>query len=227
MRHYPHHYIDGAWVAPSGPGQKELLDPATEQPFATVANGGTAEDVDRAVAAAQRAFSAFSRTTVDERVALIDRIIAAYEARVDEIAELVCYEIGAPVSVRAQATGPIGHMKVARDLIKDYAFESRLGDTIVRREPIGVCALISPWNWPMQTPVIKLIYALAAGCTCVAKPADASPLTSIILTEILETAGVPAGVFNLVLGRGSTVGEALASHPGVDFISFTGSTEPA
>ena len=138
---------------------------------------------------------------------------------------VMAQEVGIPVSARAQATGPIGHLKVARDLLRTYRFETQLADTIIRREPIGVCALISPWNWPMQTPAIKAIYGLAAGCTVVLKPSDASPISAIILAEIFEKAGVPKGVFNLVIGRGSEVGAAMSSHPDVDMISFTGSTQ--
>ncbi|MFN8682398.1 aldehyde dehydrogenase family protein [Paracoccus sp. P2] len=224
MAHYPHHYIDGAWCAPSGPGQRELVDPATEEMFATVANGGTAEDVDRAVRAARRASESLAHTSVDARAEMIDAIVTAYEARVDEFAELIAREIGAPVSARAQVTGPIGHMKVARDLLTSYRFETRMGDTIIRREPVGVCALISPWNWPIQTPVIKFIYALAAGCPSIMKGSDASPLSGIFLAEVIEKAGLPAGVFNLILGRGRVVGEAMSAHPEVDLVSFTGST---
>jgi aldehyde dehydrogenase (NAD+) len=224
MRHYGSHYIDGRWQQPANAGQKQLVDPYTEAPFATVVAGGSAADVDQAVAAAREAFQTFSETSLDERIALIDRIISAYEERVSELAEIMAQEVGIPVSARAQVTGPIGHMKVARDLLRTYPFETQLADTIVRREPIGVCALISPWNWPVQTPVIKAIYGLAAGCTVVLKPSDASPVSGIILAEIFEKAGVPHGVFNLVIGRGSEVGAALSSHPDVDMISFTGST---
>jgi aldehyde dehydrogenase (NAD+) len=224
MTHHPHHYIDGTWCAPSGPGQREMVDPTTEEVYATVANGGTAADVDRAVRAARRTLTAMARTTVAQRVAMIEAIIAAYEPRAEELATLLAREVGIPVSSKAQVTGPIGHMKVARDLLKDYRFEAAMGDTIIRREPVGVCALISPWNWPVQTPVIKFIYALAAGCTSVMKGSDASPLSAILLAEVIDMAGLPAGVFNLVLGRGRVVGEALSSHPEVDLISFTGST---
>ena len=132
-------------------------------------------DVDRAVAAARRAFADLLATSVEERIELIDRIIAAYERREPDLAQLIAQEVGVPVSFKAQVTGPAGHMKVARDLIRDYAFDRQVADTIVRREPIGVCALISPWNWPIQTSVIKVIYGIAAGCTVVLKPSDASP----------------------------------------------------
>lgn len=224
MQHFGFHYIDGQWTLPEILGTRPLIDPTTEEPWATVATGGTAQDVDRAVMAARRAFNSFSRSTVADRVALIDRIIAAYQRREPDLARLIAQEVGVPVSFRAQVTGPRGHMQAARDVIASYAFERQLADTVIRREPIGVCALISPWNWPIQTSVIKVIYGIAAGCTMVLKPSDASPASGVALAEILHEAGVPAGVFNLILGRGSVVGEALSRHPQVDMVSFTGST---
>lgn len=223
MDHLGMLYIDGAWVRPSTDGKHPVVNPATEEIIAEVGQGNAA-DVDKAVTAARRAFQGFSVSTVDERVALIDRIIAAYEARLDDFAHTIAREVGIPLSSRAQVTGPAGHMKVARDLLRSYRFETRIGETVVRREPIGVCALISPWNWPIQTPVIKLIYAIAAGCTSVLKPSDTSPLSAILLAEVMDAAGVPPGVFNLVTGKGRIVGEALSAHPDVDLISFTGST---
>jgi aldehyde dehydrogenase (NAD+) len=200
------------------------VNPATEEVFANVANGATATDVDLAVVAARRAFEEFSKTSVRDRVAMIDRIISAYEARVDDFTDVLANELGSPISASAQVRGPIGHMKVARDLLQSYRFETRMGDSIVRREPIGVCALISPWNWPIQTPVIKFIYALAAGCTSILKGSDASPLSGLLLAEVMDKADLPPGVFNLLLGRGRVVGEALSAHPDVDLVSFTGST---
>lgn len=223
MKRYENIYIGGQWVAPEGTGWQDIVNPATEEPFAQVIRGN-AVDTRRAVSAARTAFASYSRTSREERMALIDRIIASYTARVAQFAETIALETGIPVSARAQVLGPIEHMKVARDLIGSYAFESRIGDTIIRREPIGVCAMISPWNWPIQTPLIKVIYAIAAGCTSVLKPSDASPLSAILLTEVFEEAGVPPGVFNLVTGRGSIVGEELSANPDVDMVSFTGST---
>ncbi len=223
MTHYGKLYIDGAWVEPSSSDTGELVNPATEEVFATVGRGNE-HDVDKAVAAARRALESFSTTSVEDRIALIDRIIDAYEARSDEFAEVIAREVGVPVSFKAQVSGPVGHMKVARDLLKTYPFETRVGDTIVRRESIGVCALIAPWNWPIQTMAIKLIYAIAAGCTSVMKPAEASPISSIMLAEVVHEAGVPPGVVNLILGKGSVVGDAMSRHPDVDFVSFTGST---
>ena len=224
MRHFGKHYIDGHWSAPQATGDRPLIDPTTEEPWATVATGGSVADVDRAVMAARRAFAGFSRSSVADRVDLIDRIIAAYQRREPDLAQLIAQEVGVPVSFRAQVTGPAGHMQVARDVIATYAFERQLADTIVRREPIGVCALISPWNWPIQTSVIKVIYGIAAGCTMVLKPSDASPASGVALAEVMHEAGIPPGVFNLVIGRGSVVGEALSRHPQVDMVSFTGST---
>lgn len=224
MEHFGRVYIDGQWVVHDGQAMRAMIDPATEEPWATVTSGGGLADVDRAVAAARRAFTSFSRTSVDERIALIDRIIAVYQRRQDDLAQLIAQEVGIPVSMRAQVAGPAGHMQVARDLLKDYVFEHQLADTVIRREPIGVCGLISVWNWPIQTSVIKVIYGIAAGCTVVLKPADASAASGIALAEVMDEAGTPPGVFNLVLGPGSTVGEALASHPDVDLVSFTGST---
>ncbi len=225
MKHYGRLFIDGSWVEPGSPGQRELIDPATEKAYATVATGGTAEDVDKAVKAARRAFATFSQTSTGYRIDLIDRIIAVYRARVDELSDALAMEVGIPKQSRAQVMGPIGHFEVARDLLKTFHFESRIQDTIVRHEPIGVCGLISPWNWPIQTPAIKIVYGLAAGCTMLLKPSDASPVTATLLTEILEEAGVPKGVFNLVIGRGRVVGEAISAHPDIDMISFTGSTD--
>ncbi|MGC5172757.1 aldehyde dehydrogenase family protein [Microbacterium sp. DT81.1] len=223
MNDYPHIYIDGEWTEPVEPRHVDLIDPTREEVFARVAIGGPA-DVDIAVAAAQRAFLHFSVTSVDERIALIDRIIDAYEARTDEFAQLIAREVGIPVANRAQVTGPAAHMRVARDILRDYPFETRLGSAIVRREPIGVSALISPWNWPIQTGVIKMIYALAAGCTVIAKPSINSAASGALLAQVMHEADVPHGVFNLINGIGRDVGDALSRHPGVDMISFTGST---
>jgi aldehyde dehydrogenase (NAD+) len=224
MKQYPHLYIDGQWTEPTDSRIVELIDPAREEAFAQVTMG-TATDVDRAVAAAQKAFESFSVTSIEERIALIDRIIAVYESYEDEFSELIAREVGIPVANRAQVKGPAEHMRVAQDILREYPFEARIGGAIVRREPIGVCALISPWNWPIQTGVIKIIYAIAAGCTIVAKPSINSAASGTLLAQVLHEANLPAGVFNLVNGSGREVGDALSRHPGVDMISFTGSTD--
>ena len=225
MKNYSSHFIDGAWIKPETAGLRDLVDPATEEAYATIASGGGIGDVNKAVAAARAACNAYSTFTIGQRVELIGAIIAVYETRLPDFAEAIAREVGIPFSMKAQVTGPIGHMKVARGLLAKYKFETRIEDTIIRREPIGVCGLIAPWNWPIQTPVIKVIYALAAGCTVVLKPSDVSPVSAILLAEVLETAGVPKGVFNLVIGKGRVAGDAICNHPDVDMISFTGSTQ--
>jgi aldehyde dehydrogenase (NAD+) len=223
MKQYPHLYIDGQWTEPVTPRNIELIDPTREEVFARVAIGSPA-DVEVAVEAASRAFVHFSTTSVNERIALIDRIITAYEGHIDEFSELIAREVGIPVSSRAQVTGPADHLRVAREVLREYPFETRMGSAVVRREPIGVSALISPWNWPIQTGVIKAIYALAAGCTVIAKPSINSAASGALLAQVMHEADVPPGVFNLINGKGSDVGDALSHHPGVDMISFTGST---
>ncbi len=223
MEQYRKFYIGGEWSEPSSLQTVQLIDPATETAFATVSMGN-ATDVDRAVAAARRAFADFSLSSAAERIAMFDRILAAYVARQSELADVIAREMGSPKSATVQTLGPIEHWKEAARVLGEYSFERRIGTSIIRREPIGVCGLISPWNWPLQTPVTKIAFALAAGCTIVFKPSEYSPLSAIVLAEILDEAGVPEGVFNLVNGDGVLVGGALCSHPEVDMISFTGST---
>lgn len=223
MTNFTKFYIDGRWVDPVSPRVVSIVDPATEKPFAE-ASLGSAADVDRAVAAARRAFADFSATDVAERGALFTRIIAVYERRRGELADLIAREMGTPLSAAVQTLGPLDHFRQAASLLGSYRFEKSLAGTVIRREPIGVCGLISPWNWPVQTPVTKLSSALAAGCTVVMKPSEYSPLSAVVLAEILHEAGVPPGVFNLVNGDGPGVGEPLCRHPDVDMISFTGST---
>lgn len=223
MEHATSFYIGGKWVRPSVARTKTIVDPTTAEPIAEISLGDAA-DVDCAVAAARGAFEAFAGAGPRERIALFERIIAVYEKRLDALADLLAREIGAPVSARVQTRGPLDHLRHTIALLKSYRFETNLAGTIVRREPIGVCGLIAPWNWPLQTPVVKLCSALAAGCTVVLKPSEASALSALALAEILDEARVPAGVFNLVNGDGFGVGEALCRHRDVDMISFTGST---
>ncbi|MBI5088618.1 MAG: aldehyde dehydrogenase family protein [Actinobacteria bacterium] len=225
MGHELEFYIDGAWVAPRSSETIEVINPATEQSIATIALG-SASDVDVAVAAARRAFESFSTTSVDERLALLDRILEVYRSRADDLAAAISDEMGAPrwLSLKAQVAAGIGHLATARRVLAEYEFEQQQGTTLIVREPIGVCALITPWNWPLNQIACKVGPALAAGCTMVLKPSEVAPLNAIIFTEILHEAGVPAGVFNLVNGDGQTVGAALSAHPDVDMVSFTGST---
>ena len=223
MKHYGKHYVDGQWVDPLSATPFELVNPATEQVFASVALGGV-DDVDRAVHAARRAFETFSRTRKEERVALLERIVARLAEREAELGAAITQELGAPVSVKQRTGAAIEGFRQAAKTLQGYEFETRLGESIVRREPIGVCGLITAWNWPAQLIATKLSAALAAGCTVVLKPSEFTPVTAILMAEILHEAGVPPGVFNLVNGDGPTVGNAICRHPDVDFVSFTGST---
>ncbi len=218
-------YIDGAWIEPLEPTPHDVIDPATEAVTATILLGGE-KDVDAAVAAARRAFPAFSQTSREERLALLGKIIEGYKARMSDLAAAVTREMGAPVKLasRAQAPSGLGHFMTVRKVLEGFAFEERIGGTLVRREAAGVCAFITPWNWPLNQIACKVAPALAAGCTMVLKPSEEAPLSAVILAEILHEAGVPAGVFNLVHGDGPTVGAALSRHPEVDMVSFTGST---
>ncbi|MGD9988211.1 aldehyde dehydrogenase family protein [Pseudonocardia sp.] len=218
-------YIGGEWVAPTTTGTTAIVDPSTEQEIGRVALGGTA-DVDRAVAAARTAFESFSETTVAERATLLERIIEVYQARSGDIADALMAEMGAPAGLArtAQIGAGLGQFASALDTLKNFTFEETRGTTRIRHEPIGVCGLITPWNWPPLLIAAKVGPALAAGCTMVLKPSELAPLNAAVIAEVLHEAGVPAGVFNLVHGDGPTVGGALAAHPDVDMISFTGST---
>ncbi len=225
MKSYPQHYIDGRWVDSIGGGKLQVINPATEQPASEITLG-TAEDVDAAVIAARRAFETFSLTSKEERIALLERIMAEYQKRVPDIAEAIATEMGCPISVAktAQAGSGMGHLGHALQALKDYKFAEKIGANTVVREPIGVVALITPWNWPMNQIVAKVGPALAAGCTMILKPSEEAPSSAAIFAEVMDAAGVPAGVFNLVQGDGAGVGTALASHPDIDMVSFTGST---
>jgi aldehyde dehydrogenase (NAD+) len=226
MRDYRKFYIDGQWVDPAQPRTLDVINPATEA-VAGVISLGSKADVDRAVAAAQRAFESFARTTREERIALLERIIAAYQARLDDMAQAISEEMGAPlatVAIPQQAPAGLGHFMVALGVLKEFEFEKMQGTTRIVREPVGVCGLITPWNWPANQIACKVAPALASGCTMVLKPSEIAPLSGHVFAEIMDAAGVPKGVFNLVDGDGPTVGAALASHPGIDMVSFTGST---
>ncbi len=225
MTNHLNFYIDGAWVAPAKPATRDVINPATEQPIATISMG-SAEDVDRAVNAARKAFDTFSRTTTAERIALLEEIVRVYKTRHEELATTISTEMGAPIwlAKAAQAATGLGHLMQAITILKTFAFEETRGKTMIVREPIGVCGMITPWNWPINQIACKVAPALAAGCTIVLKPTEVAPLNAIVFAQILHEAGVPRGVFNLVNGDGPTVGAAIAAHPGIDMVSFTGST---
>ncbi|MBB3910191.1 aldehyde dehydrogenase family protein [Sphingomonas desiccabilis] len=223
MRSTPH-FIDGHWVESLGGRPAQVRDPATGEVCAQLTLGSPA-DIDRAVAAARRAFEGFSRTSVAERAALLEAILARYEARLDAFAAAMTREVGCPASMArdAQAMSGVDHLRATLRALGEVAWEERRGRHAILREPIGVAALITPWNWPMNQIVAKVAPALAAGCTMVLKPSEEAPSCAALFAEVMAEAGVPAGVFNLVQGDGVT-GEALAAHPQVDVVSFTGST---
>ncbi len=225
MRNERKFYINGHWVEPHSRDTLEVINPANEEVIASIALGDET-DVDWVVAAARAAFDRYSQSTVAERVGLFERIIAVYNRRMPELAEIISREMGAPLSLarNAQAPSGLGQFEATLEALKRFEWEKEVGRSRVVREPIGVCALITPWNWPLNQVVSKVAPALAAGCTMVLKPSEITPLDAIILAEIMDEAGVPAGVFNLVNGDGAGVGTALAQHPDVDMISFTGST---
>jgi aldehyde dehydrogenase (NAD+) len=219
-------YINGKWVAPSGPQNTlDVINPATEAPYGRIALG-TKEDVASAVQAAGAAFDSWSQTSVESRLNILEKIVAGIQNRYEELAETISSEMGAPLwlAKAAQVAAGMAHFTAAAEVLKNFRFEAQQGTTHIVREPIGVCGFITPWNWPLNQIACKVAPALAAGCTIVLKPSEIAPLNACILAEIIHDAGVPAGVFNLVNGDGATVGAALSSHPGIDMVSFTGST---
>jgi aldehyde dehydrogenase (NAD+) len=218
-------YIDGRWVTPAGDTQLAVINPATEQPFSQIAMGNQA-DVDAAVSAARRAFPSFARTSPHERRMLIEQILDVFMQRYDEIAEAIMAEVGAPKTLAYDWQAGIGkrHLQQLLRTLDTFDFQKTMGNTLINLEPVGVVALITPWNWPINQVVCKVAPALAAGCTMVLKPSEVAPLNAVLFAEVMHEAGVPAGVFNLINGDGPTVGAALAAHPEVDMVSFTGST---
>ena len=225
MKSYLKQYIDGAWVESEGGTRHAVIDPSTEQPVSEITLGSAA-DVDKAVAAARKAFDSYSQTSVEDRVALLERIIAEYKARIPDLAAATSEEMGAPIgfATAAQAPAGLGHFIGTLAALKEFSFEEKVGKARVVHEPLGVVAMITPWNWPLNQMCAKIAPALAAGDTMVLKPSEEAPGCAMILAEILDKAGVPAGVFNLVNGDGPGVGAALSSHKDVDMVSFTGST---
>jgi len=225
MREYLKFYIDGQWVDPVTPKQMDVINPANEAVAGHI-SAGSAKDVDKAVAAAKKAFVTYSQTSREERIDLLQRILAAYQARFGDIANAITEEMGAPASLaqRAQAAIGIGHISTGIEVLKNFKFEEDRGATRLVKEPIGVCGLITPWNWPINQIACKVVPALATGCTMVLKPSEEAPFSAYIWAEVMQAAGVPAGVFNMVNGTGPEVGAAISSHPDIDMVSFTGST---
>jgi aldehyde dehydrogenase (NAD+) len=218
-------YINGKWVRPENRTTLPVINPATEKSFTDISLG-TADDVDAAARAARAAFPAWSQTSREERLAILDKILAGIKARAEDLAQAISQEMGAPISFArtAQVGTGIAHFATARHILSTYAFEETRGTTQIIKEPVGVCGMITPWNWPLNQLTCKVAPALATGCTMVLKPSEIAPISAMILAEIIHEAGVPAGVFNLVNGDGPSVGAAISAHPEIDMVSFTGST---
>ncbi|MBO1328142.1 aldehyde dehydrogenase family protein [Acetobacter suratthaniensis] len=218
-------YINGQWCAPAGSERLDVINPATETPCATIAMGN-AQDVDKAVAAARAAFPAWSASSKEERIALLEKVIALYQSRSEEMAQAISLEMGSPIARArdSQAWSGYGHMQETLDALRAFSFDTVRDDMLLTHEAAGVAGLITPWNWPMNQIACKVAPALAAGCTMVLKPSEVAPLSALLFAEIMDEAGVPAGVFNMINGNGPEVGEALARHPDVDVMSITGST---
>jgi aldehyde dehydrogenase (NAD+) len=225
MREYLKFYIDGQWVDPVELTTLDVDNPTLEQVGGKIALGSDA-DVDKAVKAARKAFGAWSQTTREERLDVLQALMAEYQKRAGDLADAVHEEMGAPPSLASgsQVMMGLAHLSTAIDVLKNYSFEEQHGATMVVKEPIGVCGLITPWNWPINQIACKVFPALAAGCTMVLKPSEVAPYSGQIFTEVVDAAGLPAGVYNMVFGDGPGVGTALSSHPGIDMVSFTGST---
>ncbi|MBA9896405.1 aldehyde dehydrogenase family protein [Burkholderia cepacia] len=225
MRTSQQSYIDGQWLDPADAKAIDVIDPSTARPYARLRIGGAA-DVDRAVSAARQAFDTYSRWPVGERVALLRRVLEVYQRRYEEVARTISQEMGAPIAFARAMQAAVGtaHLEQTIRALQSFRFSTQTDSLLVSHEPIGVCALITPWNWPINQIVCKVAPALAAGCTMVLKPSEIAPFSAILFAEILHEAGVPPGVFNLMHGYGHEVGDALSRHPEVDMVSFTGST---
>ena len=225
MRDCTKFYINGEWIAPTGRETLEVINPATEAPAATISLG-TAEDVDAAVAAASAAFDGFAATSREERIDMLNAVSAAYQERYADLAAAIHEEMGAPMALASgpQAGSGVAHFQTMAALLKDYAFEEDKGGFDLIKEPIGVVGLITPWNWPVNQIACKVAPAIAAGCPMVLKPSEVAPISAYVLTEVIDAAGLPKGVFNMVNGTGPEVGAAMSAHPGIDMVSFTGST---
>lgn len=225
MREYLKFYINGEWVDPVEKKTLDVINPATEEVAGKISLGSAA-DVDKAVKAAKEAFKSWSQTSREERLEVLGRILTEYQKRFGDLATAVTEEMGAPSSLAQRAQVPIGmgHLATAVEVLKNFKFEEDRGPTMIVKEPIGVCGFITPWNWPLNQIVCKVAPAIATGCTMVLKPSEVAPFSGYIFAEIMQAAGVPKGVFNLVNGDGPTVGAAISSHPDVDMVSFTGST---
>ncbi len=225
MSHEKQFYIDGQWVDPIKPRLLDVIDPSTEEAYTQISIGSAA-DVDKAVAAAQKALISFGRSTRQERIDLLQSILVEYNKRRNDVGDAISREMGAPLQFarEIQAGRGTAHLERMIEVLKTYPFETVEGTTLIAREPIGVCGLITPWNWPVNQIACKVVPAIAAGCTMILKPSEEAPIDAVIWSEIMHAAGTPRGVYNMIQGTGAEVGEAMSSHPGIDMMSFTGST---
>lgn len=225
MHNYLQFYINGEWVLPVNASTLDVLNPANESVCAQISIGSPT-DVDLAVNAARNAFETFGHSSKKDRTEILQAIIATYKARYNDIADAISEEMGAPtaLAIKSQTGAGLAHLKTALKILNDFQFEQTICNSLIRKEPIGVCGLITPWNWPINQITCKVAPAIATGCTMILKPSEIAPLSAYIFTEIIDKSGVPAGVFNMINGDGAGVGTALSSHPLVDMISFTGST---
>src|ERR1700739_2122747 len=225
MKTYDHFYIDGKWLKPCGTGNIDVIDSGTEQIMGRIPEGIEA-DAEAAIVAARAAFDGWAATPPQQRGAYLQKIADNLKARTDELAQLIAGEVGMPLKLaRAiQVGGPVYNWGAYAQLASEFQYEERVGNSLVVREPVGVVAAVTPWNYPLNQITLKVAAALAAGCTVVLKPSEIAPLNAFVLAEAIHAPGLPAGVFNLVSGYGPVVGEVLASHPSVDMVSFTGST---
>ena len=225
MKNTKNFYINGQWIEPSENNVLDVINPANEEVVSEISLGNE-NDLNKAVSAAKKVFPTYSITTKEERLEIFEKIMDVYKKRLSDLAKAITSEMGAPVNLAnaAQAPAGLGHLKKAYNALKEYEFEYEMNTTLIRKEPVGVCGLITPWNWPINQISCKVAPALAAGCTMVLKPSEIAPLSGIIFSEIIDEAGVPAGVYNMINGDGPTVGEAMSKHPDIDMMSFTGST---
>ncbi len=225
MRIYDKFYINGKWVLPAEINPLDVINPATEEVCARISLGSTA-DVDKAVDAARTAYVDFSQSSRQQRIDILSAIIETYQNNYNAIADAISEEMGAPttLAIKSQAACGLGHLKAALEVLKTFSFQENLGSSRIFKEPIGVCGFITPWNWPLNQITCKVAPALAVGCTMVLKPSEVAPLSAYVFTQIMDQAGVPAGVYNMINGDGPGVGTDLSSHPQIDMISFTGST---
>ena len=225
VMNYNKFFINGNWVEPNSKDTLPVINPANEEVICDISLGNKF-DLDNAVNSARKAFISYSKSSKEDRISILDRIISSYKKRMDELSKAITIEMGAPktLSEKAQVPSGLGHFMKAKKILENFSFEKEVNSSIVLKEPVGVCGLITPWNWPLNQIACKVAPALAAGCTMILKPSEEAPLSAIILAEIIEESKLPEGVFNLINGNGSELGVSMSKHPGIDMMSFTGST---